>query len=82
MDLLRLIFIVLVARPLARFFTGADIIDQANLPKAGPAIIAANHNSHVDTLLLLTMFPVRTLRWVRPAAAADYFLPGPVLSWF
>ena len=82
MDLLRLIFIVLVARPLARFFTGADIIDHANLPKAGPAIIAANHNSHVDTLLLLTMFPVRTLRWVRPAAAADYFLTGPVLSWF
>ena len=82
MDLLRLIFLVLVAKPLARFFTGADVIGRPNLPLRGPAIIAANHNSHVDTLVLLTIFPAGVLKHVRPAAAADYFLKGPVLSWF
>lgn len=80
--LLRLAFIVLLARPLARMFTGADIDGRERLPKTGPAIIAANHASHVDTLLLLTIFPAATVGRVRPAAAADYFLKTPLSSWF
>jgi 1-acyl-sn-glycerol-3-phosphate acyltransferase len=80
--MIRFIFLALIARPLARFMTGADVIGAEHLPKTGPAIIAANHNSHVDTLLLLTMFPVRLLPRLRPAAAADYFLRGPLIAWF
>jgi 1-acyl-sn-glycerol-3-phosphate acyltransferase len=80
--MIRFIFLALFARPLARFMTGADVIGAEHLPKTGPAIIAANHNSHVDTLLLLTMFPVRLLPLLRPAAAADYFLKGPLIGWF
>ncbi len=82
MALLRLIFLVLLAKPIARFFAGADVIGRAHLPTRGPAIVAANHNSHVDTLILLTIFPAGVLTRVRPAAAADYFLKGPALSWF
>ena len=82
MNLFRIAMLVAVARPIARFFTGADIVGREHLPVKGPAIVAANHASHVDTLLLLTMFPARTLDRVRPAAAADYFLKGPVMSWF
>jgi len=81
-NLFRIAMLVAVARPIARFFTGADIVGREHLPVKGPAIVAANHASHVDTLLLLTMFPARTLDRVRPAAAADYFLKGPVMSWF
>lgn len=80
--MIRFIFLALFARPIARFMTGADVIGAEHLPKAGPAIIAANHNSHVDTLLMLTMFPVRLLPLLRPAAAADYFLKGPLIGWF
>ncbi|HWA60893.1 MAG TPA: lysophospholipid acyltransferase family protein, partial [Caulobacteraceae bacterium] len=79
---LRLAFLVAVLTPLARIFTGADVVGRERLPSRGPAIIAANHNSHVDTLLLLTIFPPRAMARLRPAAAADYFLKGPVLSWF
>ncbi len=82
MGWLRLVFIALVAKPVARVFTGADVVGAEHLPRTGPAIVAANHNSHVDTLLLLTIFPVGTLRRVRPAAAADYFLKGPLIGWF
>jgi 1-acyl-sn-glycerol-3-phosphate acyltransferase len=79
---LRLLLLVLIGRPLARVFTGVDVIGREHLPLKGPAIVAANHSSHVDTLLLLTLFPARTMGRVRPAAAADYFLANPALSWF
>jgi 1-acyl-sn-glycerol-3-phosphate acyltransferase len=82
MGFLRLLLLTLVAKPLARILTGADVIGREHLPTKGPAIVVANHNSHVDTLLLLTIFPARTLRHVRPAAAADYFLANPVIGWF
>jgi 1-acyl-sn-glycerol-3-phosphate acyltransferase len=82
MNLARLAFLHLVARPLAVLFTGADVVGREHLPSAGPAIIAANHNSHVDTLLLLTIFPARLMGRLRPVAAADYFLRGPLIGWF
>jgi len=80
--LIRLAFLLLIARPLARLMTGADVIGAERLPTTGPAIVAANHNSHVDTLLLLSIFPARLLPRLRPAAAADYFLKGPMIGWF
>ena len=79
---LRRWLVVILARPLARIFTGADVIGRERLPLTGPAIVVANHASHVDTLLMLTIFPSRALARVRPAAAADYFLKGPLISWF
>jgi 1-acyl-sn-glycerol-3-phosphate acyltransferase len=79
---LRLLFLRMVAKPLAMLFAGADVVGRERLPKCGPAIIAANHNSHVDTLLMLSIFPARSVGQVRPVAAADYFLTNPVLSWF
>jgi 1-acyl-sn-glycerol-3-phosphate acyltransferase len=82
MALIRLIFLMLIGRPVARLMTGVDVIGRERLPLKGPAIVAANHNSHVDTVLMLTIFPARALRWLRPAAAADYFLTDPVVSWF
>jgi 1-acyl-sn-glycerol-3-phosphate acyltransferase len=82
MKTLRLLVLMFVAVPLARIFTGVDVVGREKLPRKGPAIIAANHNSHVDTLLLLTIFPARTMARLRPAAAADYFLRGPVIGWF
>lgn len=79
---LRLLFLTLIARPLAQVMTGADVIGRERLPARGPAIVVANHNSHVDTLLLLTIFPAATMARLRPAAAADYFLKGPMIGWF
>jgi 1-acyl-sn-glycerol-3-phosphate acyltransferase len=79
---LRRAVIVVIARPIARIFTGADIIGREKLPLTGPAILVANHSSHVDTVLLLTIYPSKALDRVRPAAAADYFLKGRLMSWF
>lgn len=78
---LRLAFLTLLARPFVRFMTGMDVIGRERLPVSGPAIVAANHNSHMDAFMLLSLFPARTLHRVRPVAAADYFLANPAISW-
>lgn len=74
--------LMLVVRPIARLLFGLDTIGAEKLPKHGPAIVAANHNSHVDTLILLCLFPARLLPQVRPVAAADHFDKGGFGSWF
>jgi 1-acyl-sn-glycerol-3-phosphate acyltransferase len=63
-----------VTRPLIRglaspFVDGLDRIDSLE----APAIFAANHNSHVDTPLVLTSLPHRFRHRTAVAAGADYF---------
>jgi 1-acyl-sn-glycerol-3-phosphate acyltransferase len=81
-QLLRRLVLVLIAKPFARLVIGLDVHGEENLPKNGPAIIAANHNSHIDTLILICLFHSRLLPKIRPVAAADHFLSTPVSSWF
>lgn len=77
-----MLFLTLLAGPAVRVLTGLDVVGRERLPKAGPAIVAANHASHMDAFMLLSLFPARLLHKVRPVAAADYFLANPAISWF
>ena len=80
--LLRILFVVLVAKPVITFWLGLNVRHRDRLPKRGPAIIAANHNSHLDTIALLSMFPLEEIPNVRPVAAADYFMKPGFMQWF
>jgi len=80
-QLLRQIIQIFLARPVARLLIGMDVIGREHLPTKGPAIVAANHNSHIDTLILLSLFSSRVLPNVRPVGAADHFLRTRTLSW-
>jgi len=80
--LLRLLFWILVARPLVLVVLGLNVRNSKRLPINGPAIVVANHNSHLDTFVLMSLFPLRLLAKLRPVAAADYFLKNKLLAWF
>jgi 1-acyl-sn-glycerol-3-phosphate acyltransferase len=82
MNMLRLLFFTLVVRPLILIIIGLNIRHGERLPHQGPAIIVANHNSHLDTLVLMSLFPLKRLSYIHPVAAADYFLRNRLLAWF
>lgn len=81
-SLLRWIFFGVIVRFIVWIFLGLNIRHRERLPNSGPAIIVANHNSHLDALVLISLFPLKLLPQIRPAAAMDYFLSNRLLAWF
>ena len=81
-EYLKILFYLFLVKPLIYGILGLNINNRNMLPTSGPAIIVANHNSHLDTFVLMSLFPLRLLPRIRPVAQADYFMRNPVLSWF
>ena len=79
---LRRAFALFVAWPICLVVLGMNIRHRNRLPLKGPAIVTPNHNSHLDTAAMLTIFPLSVIPQVRPVAAADYFMKSGLMAWF
>ncbi|MCI0676258.1 MAG: 1-acyl-sn-glycerol-3-phosphate acyltransferase [Phycisphaerales bacterium] len=76
----RCLWFLLIVRPVVRLLIGVAVFGREHLKLDRPTIIIANHNSHLDALVLMDLFPLRALNSVRPVAAADYFTRHPVTN--
>jgi 1-acyl-sn-glycerol-3-phosphate acyltransferase len=63
----------LIVKPIVHLLIGVAVFGRHSLNLREPSIIVANHNSHLDALVLMDLLPARCLCKVRPVAAADYF---------
>ena len=77
----KFLFFVLFIYPLVRVVLGLRLRHPEHLPEVGPAILVANHNSHLDTAVLMSLYPFKSLHRLRAVAAADYFLSTKWLAW-
>jgi len=78
---LRWLFFAVVIRPLVYVVLGLNVRGHEHLPEKGPALVVANHNSHLDTLVLMSLLSHQSLHLLRATAAADYFMKPGWLRW-
>lgn len=79
--LIKILFFGLVVKPVVFVILGLNIKGRNNLPTSS-AVIAPNHNSHLDTLVIMSLYPLSQIHKIRPLAAADYFMKNRFISWF
>ncbi|HKX09469.1 MAG TPA: lysophospholipid acyltransferase family protein [Stellaceae bacterium] len=71
----------LVIRPLICGLCGLRVTHGDRLPRSGPAILVANHNSHFDTLALFALFSSEKAASLGSVVARDYFRAGSLIGW-
>lgn len=64
-------------RIILKLFSGTKLINPNNLVYSGPCIIVGNHNSHLDTISVMSYLPKKQLIKTHPIAAGDYFGKSP-----
>jgi len=70
---LRIFIHLFILRPFVKLIFGINIKGRENISQLDRYIIVANHNSHMDILLLFCILPVKGIPITHPVAAKEYF---------
>lgn len=76
---LRLLIHLFLLRPFLKLFFGINVEGKKNLAALDRYILIANHNSHLDIMLLFYILPIRHIMITHPVAAEEYFSRSKVL---
>lgn len=71
--LLHLVLYRILMRNFLRLFLGLSYKNFNTLKNYDQFIIIANHNSHIDTMAILSALPFKKITKLHPIAAGDYF---------
>ena len=77
MNVIKFLFFAIFVKPFIKLMIGVSVHGGEYLPLSGPAILVANHNSHLDTLVLMSLYSSFKITHIHPMAAADYFCNTP-----
>ena len=69
-------------RGFLKIFVGVKYRNQEVLKKVPRFIIVSNHNSHIDTMALMSALPYSKRKYVHPVAAGDYFGKSKIKAFF
>jgi 1-acyl-sn-glycerol-3-phosphate acyltransferase len=79
---MRQFFFMLFVKPALFILLGFNVRHLDRLTAQGAHLIAANHNSHLDALALMSLFRFQDIPKIKLVAAKDYWCRTPFLEWF
>lgn len=82
LEFIRQLFFVIVVRPLVLVLIGFNVRHLDRLKAQGPHFIAANHNSHLDSIVVMSLFSFSEIPKVKLVAAKDYWCRTRLQTWF
>ncbi len=75
------LFFLIVVKPFIFWVLGVNVRTMEKLHQIkGAKIIVSNHNSHIDTLIIMSLFSMSDILKIRPVAAQDYFCKNRFFS--
>lgn len=78
---LKQLFYSAFMKPLLLVLLGFNVRHMDRLVTGPYRIIAANHNSHLDAMVLMSLFTFKDLAKVKVVAAKDYFCRNAFTTW-
>ncbi len=78
-NIIKLFIHLFLLRPFVKIFFGINVDGKENIYKLNRYIIIANHNSHLDILLLFYFLPIKHILKTHPVGAKEYFSKSKIV---
>lgn len=80
--IIRIVIFKLIFKPFLKIILGIKFYSDEKLNLDTPTVFVANHNSHIDTLSILSSIPFSQIDKIHPVVAQDYFYKNVFMKYF